>query len=318
VPDFGEALYNLSPPPAVRHDDAPCDDEIILAKLGIASCKLSLAVREAWQPYLDAFRATLLAARPRAVVFDFDGTLVESSRRYEPLEARVVAELVRLLRAGVTVGIATGRGDSCGQALRRALPRELWSGVAVGYLNGAVCQPLADEALGATEPAGAIQEAHQRIERVILAGGRGRLRPYALQCSVSVPDGRAMPELWMQVSDLLRDLTETEQLRVWMSSHSVDIVAGGVSKENVVSFTASLANCSPDNVLCIGDRGRWPGNDFELLDRPLSLSSEQCSSVPDRCWNLAGRRSRQVGATVAQLKMFHADHGELRFQETGA
>ena len=316
VPAFGEALYNLPPPPIVHHNDLSRDEQIILAKLGVADRKLAPAVRDAWQPHLDVFCDMLRTARPRAVVFDFDGTLIESARRYEPMEVRIVAELLRLLRAGVAVGIATGRGDSCGHALRQALPRELWDGVAIGYLNGAVCQALSDEAIGPVEPAEAIEEASRRIQHVVLASGRGQQRRYPRQCSVSVPDGRAMPELWTQVSDLLRDLTESKQLRVWMSSHSIDIVAGGVSKQNVVSYLASLSNCLPDDVLCIGDRGRWPGNDFELLDRPLSLSSEQCSSAPDRCWNLAGHQRRQVGATVTQLQMFDAVEGRLQFRET--
>jgi hypothetical protein len=38
--------------------------------------------------------------------------------------------------------------------------------------------------------------------------------------------------------------------------------------------------------LCIGDSGAWPGNDFELLSAPLSLSVDRVSVEPDRCWNL--------------------------------
>jgi hypothetical protein len=37
----------------------------------------------------------------------------------------------------------------------------------------------------------------------------------------------------------------------------------------------------------LGDRGRWPGNDFDLLSDVLGLSVDEVSSDPLQCWNLA-------------------------------
>lgn len=56
----------------------------------------------------------------------------------------MVAEVVRLLRAGVPVGVATGRGGSAGNALRKAVPERLWERVVVGYYNGGELAPLSD------------------------------------------------------------------------------------------------------------------------------------------------------------------------------
>jgi len=38
-------------------------------------------------------------------------------------------------------------------------------------------------------------------------------------------------------------------------------------------------------ILCIGDRGKWPGNDFELLDTNYSLSVDETSQNSSNCWN---------------------------------
>jgi len=314
VPPFGEALYHLryTVDGTARKEDR--DRQIILAKLGRPDGTLTDDELATWRAWLQQFRSTLASADIRAVVFDFDGTLIESSRRYEPMEPTIIGELTRLLKADIHIGIATGRGDSCGIALRNSLSPNLWSNITIGYHNGALTQPIGDIELapGDTDPA--IIEAVHRIERYVLWPGRGRCRVYETQCSVSMLDGRNLSEAWQAVYESLHDLIEDGLLRIWMSSHSIDVVSSSASKLNVVSLTASRANCLPEQVLCIGDRGRWPGNDAELLGMPLSLSSDQCSTRPDRCWNLAGMTRRQVAATCYQLQLFDASNGVLRFK----
>jgi hypothetical protein len=39
-------------------------------------------------------------------------------------------------------------------------------------------------------------------------------------------------------------------------------------------------------VLTVGDRGAPPGNDFDLLTHPFSLSVDAVSTALDSCWNL--------------------------------
>lgn len=314
VPAFGEQIYKLTVPTRPQHAAASDDEQIVMAKLGRHAPSLSEAELASWLDRLQGYRIQLGAADIPSVVFDFDGTLIESSRRYEPLEPYIVHELRRLLAAEVHIGIATGRGGSCGEELRKQLPQDLWDRVLIGYYNGAVIQPLSGPEPTAAEPDAVILEARRRIERYVLRPGRGRCRVYAKQCSVSLLDGRSLSEAWCEVAAALQDLVDAGQLMVWQSSHSIDIVSAGVSKRNVISAIAAQANCLPEDVLCIGDRGRWPGNDFELLQMPLSLSADQCSSAEDRCWNLAGTSRRQVAATCYQLKLFQASKGLLRFK----
>ncbi len=64
-----------------------------------------------------------------AVVFDYDGTLCDGRDRFGSLNSKIAKELSRLLRAGVVVGIATGRGKSVKKALREAILKRYWQRV---------------------------------------------------------------------------------------------------------------------------------------------------------------------------------------------
>ena len=87
------------------------------------------------------------------------------------------------------------------------------------------------------------------------------------------------------------------------SSHSVDILASGVSKLLVVKHVLDIYNPADDvAILTIGDRGRWPGNDFELLREPYSLSVDELSVDPETCWNLAPVGQRGVQVTIGYCR----------------
>ena len=77
-----------------------------------------------------------LQRRRSAVVLDYDGTLCDEADRCKGLSTPVARELVRLLRAGVMLGFATGRGKSVKVALRKQIPKKYQSRVVVGYYNG--------------------------------------------------------------------------------------------------------------------------------------------------------------------------------------
>lgn len=99
---------------------------------------------------------------------------------------------------------------------------------------------------------------------------------------------------------------------VLRSSHSVDILAPGVSKRTLVSRVRDVVgDAEPAQVLCIGDRGRWPGNDFTLLSELFSLSVDEVSPDPKTCWNLASAGHRGVQATLDYLRSIQLLDGLL-------
>lgn len=320
VPAFGKALYGLAYISQSAATDAAHPDELIGAKLGQPLDRIEPSTRSLWHGHLAAFKAALAGSEVRGVVADFDGTLIETASRYGPMPSRVVDQLVRLLDAGLPLGIATGRGDSCGKELRRSLPEALWSRVWVGYHNGATIQPLHVVEVPdcpTTPVAPEIVEVHRRLSTLVVGSAdRGRLRCYPTQCSMTLLDGSTLEQAWTRARAVLDDLVCSGQAHVWMSSHSIDVVLGHVTKLSVVSAIAAEANCLPKNVLTVGDRGRWPGNDTQLLDHPLSLSSDECSALPDRCWNLAGPRRRQVAATYFHFaRLAITGPGVARYRE---
>ena len=67
------------------------------------------------------------------------------------------------------------------------------------------------------------------------------------------------------------------------------------------------------NYLCIGDKGEWPGNDFELLSSRYSLSVDEVSSDPDTCWNIASLGIKNSDATYEYLRRLQVKRDHLIF-----
>jgi hypothetical protein len=112
--------------------------------------------------------------------------------------------------------------------------------------------------------------------------------------------------VWHKARKILFDIISKRDLpgiRIFESSHSIDIVLSDVSKRSLVSIVEEMAVClnKPKCALCIGDRGEWPGNDYDLLTSPYSLSVDSISPDPNSCWNLAPAGHRGVQATLSYI-----------------
>ena len=118
--------------------------------------------------------------------------------------------------------------------------------------------------------------------------------------------------------DLLRNEVDKQGLigvQVLESSHSVDVLAPNVTKLSLVKEVEthlSEKGLAAES-LCIGDKGKWPGNDFALLSGKYSLSADTVSSDPNSCWNLAPFGHRYVQATLDYLKALEYEKGLMRF-----
>lgn len=308
VPEFGRKLFHLKVPRArAAHAKSLSDSDqsAIERKAGVSVSRLEeRGDLGRWRQALVSYKRQLKGGKYTGVVFDYDGTLVDARMRTAPPLADVAHELRRLLSEGLAVGIATGRGASVRRDLRQVLPKRLWPRVVVGYYNGAdvarldcdsspdgVSQPTVDLRAVATS-----LENHWELGCVATISSR--------QWQITVEPTAAVPEnrLWDIVNQVVQ-LHELPGLSVVRSSHSVDVLAPGVSKEAVPARLREwlLADVDGD-ILRIGDRGRWPGNDYVLLRESHAISVDQVSVDPGSCWNLAPPGYRGVQVTVAYCR----------------
>jgi hydroxymethylpyrimidine pyrophosphatase-like HAD family hydrolase len=259
--------------------------------------------------YLSRFEASLHEATFAGVVLDYDGTVVATARRFEEIEPAMAAELNRLLGAGLLLGIATGRGKSVHEKLRAAISSSYWSQCTVGYYNGGTIRTLADHCNGLAEEAAdpAIAQADVALRSAPeLAGAAVDMRPRQITVTRSECDEHG---LWMKVRCVL-ERAELATLKVVHSSHSVDVVPFQVSKSTFVQSIAHAAHVSEKAIVKIGDRGRWPGNDADLLAMSHGLSVDEVSGDPGSCWNLAPLGLSGPAATLYYLQ--HIEDGRYR------
>ncbi len=308
VPLFGRRLYGLRTlstlnlglgdgPRRIREcaifrkADAPASQLIVPGHL------------KAWEDAYDAFIGALTSTTYAGLVLDYDGTLVEEGDRFTGPNEAIVKHLLRLLKGGVPIAIASGRGKSVREQLRESVPRKFWEAVLIGYYNGSEIARLNDEAV----PAGTV---HPCPELVVIADAirtdtmisrAAHVSVRHRQISVRPKTPVSTTHLWQWVMELAIK-RGTSRVQVVQSGHSIDVIPIDVTKLSVVKRLRADTGLSTDApILSIGDRGRWPGNDALLLSEPWTLSVNEVSPDPATCWNLAPPGYRGTFATRRYL-----------------
>ena len=240
-----------------------------------------------------------------SLAIDYDGTLCARSLRCQPMSKEVCAELNRLLAEDVLIAIASGRGGSLYELLRKGLNPEYWNGVVLGLYNGAKVTKLTDELPESTDSIPKILEnSYLRIRPLETALKlRVALRPH--QISIRATDGMD-PSYLRRI--IVEQLAGIGDVSVWSSSHSVDVVSRTTSKTAVVD---ALCKMRPGCVLRIGDQGGAGGNDFHLLNTGLSLSVDRVSSNLLTCWNLSPSGVSGPELTLQYLRALNGRRGKL-------
>lgn len=297
VPEFGHRIYDLR---TKLRLGLQTEGEIFIERKLRSTGTLAASERKQLEVNLANFTAALYQAEFAAIVLDYDGTMVETSHRFDSIPAEIASELNRLLSEGMTIGIATGRGKSIHPKLREAIDPQYWDKVCLGYYNGAVIRSLAEgcEKLASDTVVGDLKKARECLQSLVVtyqAEIETRTDQVTVQC-------KALDEksLWLRVLEGLENAGITA-LKVARSSHSVDVLPRSVSKRNVVTHIASHLGVQEERVLKIGDRGSWPGNDVELLAMSNGLSVDQVSGSLTSCWNLAPHQVTGTEATLHYL-----------------
>jgi HAD superfamily hydrolase (TIGR01484 family) len=265
---------------------------------------------------LESFETALGLQSFRAIVFDYDGTLCSSQRKEVPPTAAIVDQLRRLLDAGITVGVASGRGDSIQQHLRDVLPSDLWSKVHLGLYNGGWIGLLGDDIqrqVITNEFLSHVRRILGRLEGLGVPIERVR-ETYPHQISVRFKEGVDAENMWFVIADSLRQ-AGLDTSTVVRSKHSVDVLAVNVNKAHLVANMIQARSIDPYQIVTMGDQGAWPGNDSSLLEHRFSLSVDQPSRRLDRGWKLAPHHKRDVDATLWYLQRAEIDAatGSFRF-----
>ena len=313
VPGYGRLLYNLNYY-KLTNRILPVEktlDVAVLRKLGIAG-------REnvpLWMYYSEScqrFVRQLNRGRFTTVAFDYDGTLSASDRKSRftnGLCDEIRDALMPLLENGVQIVVATGRGKSVGESFQESIDQKYWLQIKVGYYNGACLLTLGDEdelkKWKKQHFDSELKELEEELKLRLPAGYVGyKFEERILQLSIEGEMTQVESQL---VYDTCREIILDKQMkgiRVWRSSHSMDIVVyREVSKLRVIE--------DPEHTLCIGDYGTVEGNDYEMLTSKYSLSVDRVSKNTESCWNIAPSGMKGLDATLYYISRMKANEGKI-------
>lgn len=323
VPEFGRRLYHMK-----RTSSRLGGSKTNIARLE----ELAVGRKLKYKPYLktdndfiswrNAFRRFIKKLESTdfgGLVFDYDGTIWDNFSRFGHVEYEIRNEILRLLGGGIYIGIATGRGKSVRKSLQEFIIDEFNDRVLIGYYNGAQVAYLGDSRIPSiTDVMSAeLSRVQSRIVASEIVGKYAKFeyRPHQIS---------AEPlhlKYWEVLRNILIDIIHqhaSNNIQLVESSHSFDIILTEVSKLKVVDeLRAVLERVNkPANVLCVGDKGEWPGNDYQLLSTPYSLSVDSVSSDPLSCWNINPLGLRGVQATLSLLKGIRVEGGVARFHRS--
>lgn len=318
VPGFGRKIYHLRAFNGRSAGDPPllADEAAAIERKSRRSVALLAGHEELarWRQAYAAFVQSLSEATFRAIVFDYDGTLCDETDRHRGLSEEVGRTLTQFLKAGILLGIASGRGKSVRETLRAQVPKKYWRQVVVGYYNGGDIGLLDDGACpdgrarvnGVLRPIWQALQSHPDLSRL------ADFEPRLPQVKVEPKQVAFAEPLWAILQQVVH-CQGISGITVVRSTHSMDVLAPGVSKRLVLDRVSQLLGGCLGSVLCIGDRGQWPGNDFSILSTRHALSVDEVSQDPTTCWNLAPAGHRGVQATIGYLARLRPRRDGLRY-----
>jgi hydroxymethylpyrimidine pyrophosphatase-like HAD family hydrolase len=317
VPDFGSKLYNLKYSSFYKKSEKKIDSKTkaILQKAHVSKIDdLSPAEINLWSDAYDSFVKKIQIPSYSSLVFDYDGTLspVDVKNRHKnELSSEVKKIFITLLTYNIKIGVVTGRGKSIKELLRNSIPQKYWTQIYVGYYNGAEMGLLKDDSVPNTSlnydtSLALIKNSLLKDFFINEEKFEVDMRPYQLTIKAKTQND------FNRIKNICNHIILVNRLSnviILESSHSLDIIVRPIaSKLNIIE-----KYFKEEDVLCIGDKGCVPGNDFELLSTPFSLSVDELSYHPDSCWNLIPTEQRNYDGLLYYLNciQINKDHFKI-------
>jgi len=316
VPPYGSKLYNLKYKKLLKSSRDLSSKEYLAISRKVQSPEL-LNEKEArlWNSGLKVFIGLLSTTKFGGIIFDYDGTLCSSENRYKGISSEISKAITKIVEKGFVIGVATGRGKSVREDFQNQIPQKYWNQVIIGYYNGSDIGMLSDSKIpdSTTEPHASLKLIAKKIKEHSLLKEKLEVELRPFQLTIKITNKIEWQYIRRIVAHILMSINLPD-IQMLESSHSCDIVVKSkASKLNILPLYKEVAakfNCSQE-LLCIGDRGQWPGNDFELLTHKYSLSVDEVSPDIASCWNLADAGKRNTEATLdylSKIKWKNSDH----------
>lgn len=315
VPEFGRQIYHLNIKSRYikkGFSEISRKDELIAIRR--KNTNLIIEDKEALAIWRGAYRKlinTLNTTHFGAVVFDYDGTLCDSTERFYGPPTEIAEKLIYLLQGKIPIGIATGRGKSVRKEMQERIPKEYWDRILIGYYNGSDIALLSD--LNHPRKDIPIDPLLNEISNMMC--DNEILKHLITECEIRPKQVTILSKKLHNFEEVREMIINTlpasvlSKIKILESSHSIDLILSDVSKIDLVSEIERMAENlgRPKKAVCIGDKGEWPGNDYELLSTPYSLSVDYVSADLKSCWNLAPAGYRGVQATLNYINCFVAN-----------
>src|SRR5579875_1208568 len=262
---------------------------------------------------LRIFTQSLQKTKFGGIVFDYDGTLCDPRNRFNCPSKEIGLQLANLLSHEIIIGIATGRGKSVRKELQKIIPKKYWSKVLIGYYNCAEWGLMDDENIPniKAELNPKLKMFLQILREYDVFNDKIKITERPLQVSVESSNLSAI-EL-IKILQSIHD-ANLHDIQIVESTHSVDILAPKVSKLILFRMIERQVKTRDNeaDVLCVGDKGAWPGNDFELLSTKYSLSVDEVSPNPSSCWNFIEPGHKGEKGVIDYLQMLKIEKDYFR------
>jgi HAD superfamily hydrolase (TIGR01484 family) len=289
IPPFGRKLYHLSISARGKGRNAKGIEQV---KRPALSRKAEiLGIREPPFDFLNSayynFIDKISTNQFDCLVVDYDGTICDLERRFTQPSKQVSEALNGFLEKGQSIVVATGRGQSIFEPLRKVINRESWNHVGVSFYNGACFGTLSSQSCQyRAKPQPVISEIFEYLIDDPYIDKIAEISESENQVTIFPSKRIQQATVWVYLHQLVCSRFEN-RAKVRTSSHSIDVISKEISKNDCFNHVQSFMDESAQSFLCIGDKGAWPGNDYDLLSSPFSLSVDEVSSNLNTCWNLS-------------------------------
>ncbi|HTN07595.1 HAD hydrolase family protein [Agriterribacter sp.] len=293
VPTYGGKLYNLRYLSLLENKkrDYKSINAILRKSRKKSYEELTKVELTHWNESLFKFKKKMNNGKFGAVILDYDGTLCTKEERKKLPSPQIIEALHTYAKKGFIVGIVTGRGKSVRANLAKCIDKKYWGNIIVGYYNGGVIAQLTDESQPdiSAKPKKSLQLISDTIRSHSQFDFSSELSLRPLQMTIEKNNKGDWNLEKQMILEMIANL-QLNDIQVLESGHSMDVIARPeVSKLNIIKLC--VEECSKRGIseqyVCIGDKGMYPGNDYELLRSEYSLSVDEVSSDPVTCWNLS-------------------------------